>query len=166
MAKVLVIDYEKCEGCRECEMVCSAKHEGLVNPYLSRIKVIKWPVKMGSVPIACAQCELAPCHAICPVNAISRDEELRREMVDHNICIGCRMCIAACPFGCMNFDSMGKKVFKCDLCDGDPICVRNCAYDALQYADASEQSAIKQRAVAGKLPGIMRKMVEAMATGE
>jgi len=166
MYKVLIIDYEKCVGCETCESVCSAKHAGVVNPYLSRIQVTRWPVKRGTVPIACVQCESALCHAICPVNAISRDEELCREMVDHDICIGCRMCVAACPFGCMNFDSIEKKVFKCDLCDGDPICVRNCAYDALKYAEASEQSAIKQRAVAEKLPGVMRKLVEAVAVAE
>jgi len=34
------------------------------------------------------------------------------------------MCVTACPFGAMSFDSIGKKVIKCDLCDGDPQCVR------------------------------------------
>ncbi len=166
MTKVLIIDYDKCVGCETCKMFCSAKHEGVVSPSLSRIQQVRWPLKVEVIPIACAQCESAPCHAICPVKAIYRDEQLCREMIDYDICIGCRMCVAACPFGCMNFDSIGKRVFKCDLCAGDPICVRNCAYDALQYAEASEQSVTKARAVAEKLPGIMRKMVEAMATAE
>jgi len=41
MSKVLMIDYEKCTGCRICEMACSAKHEGAINPFQSRIKIVK-----------------------------------------------------------------------------------------------------------------------------
>ena len=164
MAKVLMIDYEKCVGCRECEVICSAKHEGEFNPLLGRIHIVKWPDKWETVPIACAQCESAPCQAICPVKAVSRDELLSRVMVDYDLCIGCRMCVAACPFGAMSFNSLGKRVIKCDLCDGDPVCVEACLYKALEYVDASEQSAIKQIAAAEKLSGIMHKIASATAS--
>ena len=76
MAKVLMIDYEKCTGCRICEQVCSVKHEGVSNPARSRIKIVKWESEGRYVPVGCQQCESAPCMAICPVQALFRDEEL------------------------------------------------------------------------------------------
>jgi len=164
MSKVLMIDYEKCVGCTTCTQACSAKHAEVVNPLLSRVEIVKLQMGIEAIPIVCAQCESAPCKAICPVKAISRDELWSRVIVDYDICIGCRMCVAVCPFGCMSFDSMDKRVFKCDLCDGDPICVKFCQHDALQYVDASEQSAIKRTAAAEKLSGIIHKIAAAMAT--
>jgi len=164
MAKVLVIDYEKCTGCRICEQVCTVKHEGVVNPARSRIRIIKWEQEGRYVPMVCQQCESAPCQSICPVKAISRDENLNRVMVDYDICIGCRMCVAICPFGGMSFDPIAQKVIKCDFCDGDPLCVKFCEENAVQYVDASEQSLEKQIAIADKFSGTMRKVVAAIAS--
>ncbi|MFC2070561.1 4Fe-4S dicluster domain-containing protein [Chloroflexota bacterium] len=163
MSKVLLLDYEKCTGCRACELACSILHEGVSNPSRSRIKVIKWEWEGRYVPMSCQQCESAPCKAICPVKAISRDESLNRVMVDYDTCIGCRMCVAVCPFGAMGFDTLGKKVIKCDLCDGDPQCVRFCETKAVQYVEAGEQSASKQIGTADKLTNIAQKVSAAMA---
>ncbi len=163
MAKVLAVDYEKCTGCRLCEQVCSVKHEGVSNPARSRIKIIKWEQEGRYVPTSCQQCESAPCQAVCPVKAISRDETLNRVMVDYDVCIGCRMCIAVCPFGAMTFDTLAKKVIKCDLCDGDPICAKFCDVDAVQYVDASEQGTPKRVVAADKYSGIIQKVTAAIA---
>lgn len=158
MTRVLMIEYEKCVGCRTCEMACSAKHSGTMNPFESRITVIKWAMEGEGIPIACSHCESAPCQAICPVTAISRDESLGRVMVDYDKCIGCRMCVTVCPFGAISFDSTSRKVVKCDVCDGDPLCVRFCSYGALQYIEVSEQILAKQRDAA-------ERVKDAMATG-
>lgn len=166
MSKVLIIDYEKCVGCRTCEQACSAKHARVINPLLSRIQIIRLWMGTQDIPIVCMQCASAPCKAICPVGAISRDEQAGRVVVDYDICIGCRICVAVCPFGCMSFDSIDNRVFKCDLCDGDPMCVRFCQHDALQYVEASEQSVIKRKATAEKFSGLMHKIASAMATVE
>lgn len=166
MSKVLMIDYEKCVGCTTCMQACSAKQAEVVNPLLSRVEIVKLQMGIEAIPIVCAQCESAPCKAICPVKAISRDELWGRVIVDYDTCIGCRMCVAVCPFGCMSFDGIDKRVFKCDLCDGDPMCVKFCQHDALQYVDASEQSIIKRTATAEKLSGIMHKIAAAMATAQ
>jgi carbon-monoxide dehydrogenase iron sulfur subunit len=164
MSKVLVIDYEKCTGCRLCELVCSVKHEGVSNPSRSRIKIVKWEQEGRYVPMGCQQCESAPCQSVCPVKAISRDDELDRVMIDYDVCIGCRMCVAICPFGAMSFDVIGEKVIKCDFCDGDPLCVKFCEVNAIQYLDASQQSNIKQLAAADKWSGIMRNVAAAIAS--
>lgn len=110
MTKVLMIEYEKCVSCRTCEMACSAKHLGAVNRFQSRISVIKWGMEGEGIPIACSHCESAPCQAICPVTAITREQPLGRVTVDHDKCIGCRMCVAVCPFGAITFDSASGKI--------------------------------------------------------
>jgi len=149
--KVLMINYEKCTGCRLCELVCSVVHEGVSNPSRGRIKIIKWESEGLYIPISCQQCEDAPCVNVCPVKAISRDETLDRIAVDYDVCIGCRACVSACPFGAMSFDVIGRKVIKCDLCDGDPQCVRFCEIHALEYVDADRVSVIKKRGAAQRL---------------
>ena len=149
--KVLMINYEKCTGCRLCELVCSVRHEGVSNPSRSRIKVIKWEADGLYIPMSCQQCEDAPCLNVCPVKAISRDEALSRVMVDYDVCIGCRSCVAVCPFGAMHFDVIDRKVAKCDLCDGDPQCVSFCDMKAVDYVGADRVSVLKKREAALRL---------------
>jgi len=149
--KVLMINYEKCTGCRLCELVCSVRHEGVSNPSRSRIKVVKWEADGLYIPMSCQQCEDAPCLNVCPVKAISRDEALSRVMVDYDVCIGCRSCVAVCPFGAMHFDVIDRKVAKCDLCDGDPQCVKFCEVKAVEYVDADRESAFIKRDAAQRL---------------
>lgn len=151
MAKVLNIDYHKCTGCRTCEQVCSVQHDGVLNPMRSRIKIMKWEPEGLYVPMSCNQCVDAPCMNVCPVKAISRDEGMARVEVDYDVCIGCRSCVAVCPFGAMNFNTIDRQVFKCDLCDGDPQCVRFCDIGAVTFTDVEEVSIDKKRAAAEKL---------------
>jgi len=151
MAKVLTVDFEKCTGCRLCEIVCSAKHEGVCNPARSRLKIEKWEWEGLYIPMVCQQCEDAPCKAVCPVKAISRDEELGRLVVDYEVCIGCRACVAACPFGAMGFDALGKKVIKCDLCDGGPAGVACCDVKAIDYVEGQRLGVSKKRDAARRM---------------
>ena len=88
---------------------------------------------------------------ICPVKAISYDDTLGRMAVDYDVCIGCRSCVGVCPFGAMNFNIIDKRVFKCDLCDGDPQCVRFCEVNAIEFVDADEVSIAKKRNAAKRL---------------
>lgn len=149
--KVLNIDYEKCTGCRLCELVCAVRHDGISNPMRSRIRVIKWEDEGIYVPMACQQCEDAPCLQACPAKAISQDEEMGRVSVDYDICIGCRTCIAVCPFGAMTFNSIDRRVIKCDLCDGDPQCVRFCDVKAVDFVASDRMGEKKKRAAAKKV---------------
>ena len=162
MAKVLMINYEKCTGCRLCELICSVVHEGVSNPSRSRIKVMKWESEGLYVPMSCQQCEDAPCMNVCPVKAISRDANLDYVKVNYDICIGCRACVSACPFGAMSFDVIGRKVVKCDLCDGDPQCVRFCEVKALEYIDADRVSVVKKKDAAYRL-SVAEKEAAALA---
>jgi len=164
MAKVLKIDYQKCTGCRLCELICAVVHDGISNPARSRIKVMKWESEGLYIPMSCQQCEDAPCMIACPVKAISRDEALNRVMVDYDICIGCRTCVSVCPFGAMNFNVIDKKVIKCDLCDGDPQCVRFCDIKAIEYVEADRVSISRKRDAAERLSAAQKESAALQAT--
>lgn len=163
MAKVLYIDYHKCTGCRTCEQVCSVKHDGILNPMRSRIKVMKWEAEGLYVPMSCQQCQDAPCMNVCPVKAISRDDEMGLVEVDYDVCIGCRSCVAVCPFGAMGFNVIDRRVFKCDLCDGDPQCVRFCDVKAIEYIDAEAVADDKKRDAAERISLAGKEAVALMA---
>jgi len=157
MDKALMINHEKCTGCRLCELVCAVKHDGVSNPTRSRIKVMKWEMEGLYIPMSCQQCQDAPCESGCPVGAISRNESLNRVEVDHEVCIGCRTCVSVCPFGGMTFNAIDRKVIKCDLCDGDPQCVRFCDVKAVEYVPAPDVSIVKKRDAALRLKEASKK---------
>ena len=151
MSKALYINYEKCTGCRLCELVCAVKHDGISNPARSRIKVMKWEMEGLYIPMSCQQCQDAPCVNACPVKALSRDEDLGRVVVDYDVCIGCRTCVSVCPFGAMSFNTIDRKVFKCDLCEGDPQCVRFCDRKAVDFVSPDDVSIEKKREAASRI---------------
>jgi Fe-S-cluster-containing hydrogenase component 2 len=101
--------------------------------------------------MTCQQCQDAPCLNICPVKAISKDDSMGRVTVDYDVCIGCRSCVAICPFGAMNYNVIDKRVFKCDLCDGDPQCVRFCDVKAVDLVEENDVSILKTRSAAEKI---------------
>jgi carbon-monoxide dehydrogenase iron sulfur subunit len=150
MNKILVVDREKCTGCRSCEMACSVSHAQVVNPGKSAVRIVKWEREGLSVPIVCLQCEEPACAAICPVQAISRDPDVGAVIVDSDLCVGCRLCVVACPFGAVALDRDRRQAIKCDLCGGDePWCVRFCEPGALTYKLPTAISLQKKR-VAGR----------------
>ena len=157
MSKMVFVDHAKCTVCRLCEIACSLNKNGVVNPTRSRINVIKWEAVCAETPMLCRQCESAPCMAVCPVKAIVHEEDPDRVTVDYDLCIGCKLCVMVCPFGAMGFDTVEKKVIKCDLCDGDPACVRFCETKALQYVDYTKVNTDKMREAAENLSELIRK---------
>ena len=148
MSKLLVVNPDKCAGCRTCELMCSFEHNKVFNPRLSSVTVMHYEAALTSVPVMCMQCDEACCLKVCPVGAITRDEQ---GVVTQNPdkCIVCKMCVSACPLGNMSYSPAGKKVFKCDLCGGDPKCVKYCSSGAIQFVDPTE-SPDRKKAVADK----------------
>ncbi|PKM76063.1 MAG: electron transporter [Firmicutes bacterium HGW-Firmicutes-15] len=144
MNEILVIDYNKCVGCKTCEMICSLVHEGVCAQNLSRIRIAKNERAGWNVPISCAMCEKPMCVSVCPVAAMIRNRETGLVTVDEQRCIGCRQCVQACPFGHANFNPLKGLAFKCDQCDGDPQCAKFCWTGAITF-EPIELSLIQRR---------------------
>jgi Fe-S-cluster-containing hydrogenase component 2 len=150
MLKSLHIDAGKCTGCRQCEMACSYVNEGSFNPAKSRIKVFEFHAEGRFVPYTCTQCADAWCAEACPVDAITVDAATGAKVVSNDICVGCKVCTIACPFGTVNYSQSTGKVIKCDLCGGDPACATACPTDAITYIDADATGYDRMRSWAAK----------------
>ena len=72
----------------------------------------------------------------CPVDAIQVDPRTKAKIVLENVCVGCKVCTIACPFGTINYVQDTGKVQKCDLCGDNPACVTACPTAAITYIDA------------------------------
>lgn len=73
----------------------------------------------------------------CPVEAITVNETTGAKEVNEGLCVGCKVCTIACPFGTINYNTDSGKVNKCDLCGGDPQCATACPTGAITYVDAN-----------------------------
>lgn len=167
---VMVIDLAKCDGCGACMKACSKMH--YIPPTRQWIKVLMMP---GSgeegapyfFPQPCYHCDNPPCTKVCPVDATFKRED-GIVLVDNERCIGCRFCMAACPYSARSFNwgppqdpAEAKErgyspewgyprktgtVEKCDFCadmagQGTlPPCVSGCAMGAIYYGDENENA--------------------------
>lgn len=158
MKKALVIQPEKCTGCRTCEMVCSMVHTKEFNPMRSRISVFNFEKAGFSTPIVCQQCSDAACMEICPVHAISKDQETGAMIVDHDKCIKCKMCTIACPFGATIYDWEMDVVAKCDFCHGKPQCAEFCPSGAISYQEPTEVNVLRRKSYAEKFRSVFEEV--------
>jgi len=123
--------FDLCTGCTACQLACAARAVEGYNPRLARLKVLVEGENFLNRPVVCSQCENAFCLRSCPVEAISRNPDTGVVLIDKEVCTGCKACIEACPDGMIQLDGQGK-ADKCDLCGGDPLCVRYCVAGALK----------------------------------
>jgi len=147
VSKSLIADSKKCTGCRTCEMACSQFHEGKSSPALSRTRVIKFDAKGKNYPTICNHCSKPYCMSACKSGAMSINAETGAVMVDEALCIGCRLCISACLYSQVSYNTEKKVAFKCDLCNGDPQCAKFCPTGAISYSDIDELLMQKRRAL-------------------
>lgn len=136
MHMALLIDPRKCTSCMQCELACSFEHTGVFNPARSRIKVFEFEHGAYSAPYTCTQCEEAWCLHACPVDAITVSRTTGAKEVDADVCVGCKVCTVACPYGTINYSADTGKVVKCDLCGGNPQCAEACPTGAIISVDA------------------------------
>ena len=153
MKRILVRE-EVCSGCRACEVACVARHEGRFGTATSRIQVTKIEHLGVDHPHVCRLCRRAPCVAACPTGALYRDETLDTGgtgavLLHPDECIGCSACVDACPFGMAALHPETGLPLICDLCGGDPACVKRCATGAIvyEYADAGARAKRERLAV-------------------
>ncbi|MGE5593060.1 MAG: TIGR04076 family protein [Betaproteobacteria bacterium] len=129
----MLVNERVCAGCRACELICSFTHERKFSDLLSRIHVHKVDEDGIDRPMVCRQCGNARCVEACPNAALSRDPETRHIVVDEARCTKCGLCAEACPFGAVVFHPSSGVPLICDLCGGDPECVKRCPTGAISY---------------------------------
>ncbi|WP_378954939.1 4Fe-4S dicluster domain-containing protein [Pelosinus sp. sgz500959] len=151
MNDFVIADPGKCIGCRTCEVACVMAHEKdqslenlTVEKFYPRLRVVK--TAKVTMPIQCHQCEDAPCANACASKAIVQQGQ--SVQVIQGMCIGCKACLLACPYGAMDLvltaalaegDSK-VEALKCDLChqqDQGPACIRVCPTKALHKIGGS-----------------------------
>ena len=154
MGKMIVIDVDKCTGCEVCELVCSFKHHDEFNPLKARIHTTLFWQQEIAIPVVCYQCEEPWCGKICPAGAITteKDEATGATLVtvSEEKCVGCKMCMLVCPFGNIVVSGKGYAE-KCDLCGGDPECVKFCYPGALKFAEPEPGVIARKKVVAERI---------------
>jgi len=118
-------ELSRCSGCRKCEIECSLFHEKRIWPEVSRIRVFML-IPGAEFPHFCAQCEDYPCVKACPVKALSISKKTGAVLVKKSACIACGKCIDACPGRIPHIHPTKNYVLICDLCRGNPKCVKVC----------------------------------------
>ncbi|HNZ87536.1 MAG TPA: 4Fe-4S dicluster domain-containing protein [Methanofastidiosum sp.] len=132
--KHIVFDEKKCAGCNLCELFCSSKWYGAFNPKKSRIRITTEDYADPKYNV-CLQCDDAPCVEACPTEALVIDPDLERVVLIEDKCIGCRLCVRACPYNGIYWHKDYKLPIKCNLCEGEPECVKICPKNALSVGD-------------------------------
>jgi benzoyl-CoA reductase subunit BamC len=131
--RTVKIDIDKCNGCRACEMICSAFHAepkySSNNPARSRIRVIRDPLRDVYVPVYAGDYAVAEC--------AGRD----RYTIDGKEYDECAFCRASCPSRDEFKEPDSGLPLKCDMCEGEdePLCVKWCMVDALTIEEREEE---------------------------
>lgn len=169
----IVINLARCIGCQTCANACKMQNNVPMGMIWNRVITVNTDVTDGAVgvypnltrsymPIACQHCENPACLKVCPVGATYKDDMGRVE-IDYERCIGCRYCMAACPYNARNFNwgepkrdpdfNYGHKEVpvrpkgvaeKCTLCKErtdkgmKPMCVEVCPAKARVFGDLDD----------------------------
>jgi carbon-monoxide dehydrogenase iron sulfur subunit len=131
MSKRLAVIPEECSGCSICELACAIKHLGANNPKKAALRVITtYPHPVMRMPVVCSQCRVPACAQVCPVDALRWIDGVVQ--LDEKECVSCFKCVEACPFGAIYVHEDCEYPIKCDMCGGDPECVKKCPKGAIR----------------------------------
>ncbi|HSR10963.1 MAG TPA: 4Fe-4S dicluster domain-containing protein [Thermodesulfobacteriota bacterium] len=133
---MISVDEKICTGCRTCEFACAFQQKKSFHYHFSLIRIRKKKGEEGFFDVAqCRHCAEPPCLPECPGEAISKDPRSGVVAIDASACTGCGKCVEACPWQApvLTTDSGLAKI--CDLCKGDPLCVKFCQPGALRIEE-------------------------------
>jgi Fe-S-cluster-containing dehydrogenase component len=107
---VMVIDLQKCVGCKACSVACVAENNlppGVIYRPVLEEEIGEFPdVRKRFTPRPCMQCDAPPCVPVCPVSATYKRPD-GIVAIDYDACIGCRYCLTACPYNARTADFGG-----------------------------------------------------------
>jgi len=110
----MVIDLKRCTGCHSCTVACKAEHftpPGVFWAKVVRVESGKYPtVIRQAVPLLCMHCREPECEKVCPTGATKKKAD-GTVIVDSKLCVGCRYCAVACPYGARCFTPEWKDYF-------------------------------------------------------
>lgn len=152
---LMLTDYETCSGCQSCVMACSLTKMKVFSPSKSLVTLRKVEDRCLGVPVVCEHCDDPPCQAACPVSAITKDHSSGVVSVNRELCTGCKTCEKACPFGAGTIKFWDDRAIVCDLCNGDPACVRTCTQKALMFLPATRATVARKAELARRRRSIL-----------
>ncbi len=144
--KRIMIDAEKCDGCKNCSLACMNAHRidtddkdirtlDLTDIANESRNFIRLDSDKKYKPIFCRHCDNPACVQGCMSGALEKNEETGHVEYDPVICAKCYMCVLNCPYGLPKpDDKTGTFVVKCDFCaddGGEPNCVKQCPKEAI-----------------------------------
>ncbi len=142
-----VVDHTRCIGCHACTTACKSENEvplSVTRTYVKYVDVGTFPRARRSFQVTrCNQCEDAPCVAACPTAAMHQRPDGIVDF-DKSICIGCKACIAACPYDAIFINPEDHSAEKCNFCAHrldvglEPACVVVCPTQALMVGDMND----------------------------
>ena len=142
-----LLDQSRCIGCHACTTACKSENEvpvGVSRTFVKSVDVGLFPdVRRAFQVTRCNQCEDAPCVAACPTQAMYRREDGIVDF-DKEICIGCKACMAACPYDAIFINPEDHSAEKCNLCAHrldvglEPACVTVCPVEAILVGDLND----------------------------
>ncbi|HKO36121.1 MAG TPA: NrfD/PsrC family molybdoenzyme membrane anchor subunit [Pyrinomonadaceae bacterium] len=144
-----VIDHTRCIGCHACTTACKSENivpVGVTRTYVKHVDVGVWPqVRRAHQVTRCNQCAHAPCVTACPTAAMFKRADGIVDF-DKSICIGCKACMAACPYDAIFINPEDHSAEKCNFCAHridvglEPACVVVCPTQAILVGDINDQS--------------------------
>ncbi len=152
--RIMVIDLDNCVRCYACEVACRQEHDLSVETRSRWCQImtieprkISGHLHMDFIPVICLHCDDPMCASVCPVAAISKEED-GSVVIDAAVCTGCKLCVYACPYGRMFYNEISATAGHCDLCAGrvlaglEPSCVQHCIGGALHFVTQDEMISI------------------------